>query len=319
MDTLAQVPSGTQWTLQAQGQRAVVVEVGGGLREYEVNGVNVLFGYGLDEVCPASAGKVLAPWPNRIRDGRYPFGGDVHQLALTEPSRHNAIHGLVNWVRWQRVDGGGPGFAGAGQAGPVDSVTLEHDIVPQPGYPWPLALRTTWSLASDGLIAEHTATNTGDEPCPFGLATHPYVQLPGTKIDDLLLRVPGRSRLLVDGRMLPIGATKVAGGEYDFTEARAIGGFELDTAFGDLIRDADGRSSVTLTAADGRGVQVWADGGFNWWQVFTGDTLAPARYRRAVAVEPMTCPPDAFRSGRDVVVIQPGETWRGTWGIRPVS
>jgi aldose 1-epimerase len=313
MDTLTQPRSGTQWAIQSEGQRAVVVEVGGGLREYQVNGVDVLFGYGAYEVCPASAGKVLAPWPNRIRDGRYSFGGDVHQLPLTEPSRQNAIHGLVNWVRWRRVEGA------AGPAGPADSVTVEHDIVPQPGYRWPLSLRTTWSVGPDGLTAAHSATNTGDEPCPFGLATHPYVQVPGTKADELSLRVPGHSHLLVDGRMLPIGAAKVAAGEYDFTEARAIGGLVLDTAFGDLERDPDGRSTVTLSAADGRGVQVWADGGFNWWQVFTGDTLPPARYRRAVAVEPMTCPPDAFRSGRDVTVIQPGETWRGAWGIRPVS
>ncbi|GAA1807158.1 aldose 1-epimerase family protein [Planosporangium flavigriseum] len=305
MDTLTHAPSGTQWTIEAAGQRAVVVEVGGGLRKYEVNGVDVLFGYEVDEVCPASAGKVLAPWPNRIRDGRYSFAGDVHQLALTEPSRHNAIHGLVNWVRWSRV------------SGDDSSITVEYEVVPQPGYRWPLALRTTWSLNADGLTAEHSATNTGTEPCPFGLATHPYVQVPGLKADELLLGVPGRLRLLVDSRMLPIGAAKVAG-EYDFTEPRAIGGLALDTAYGDLIRDADGRSTVTLTAPDGRGVRVWADSAFNWWQVFTGDTLAAARYRRAVAVEPMTCPPDAFRSGRDLIVIQPGETWRGSWGMRAV-
>ncbi|MGC9669056.1 aldose 1-epimerase family protein [Planosporangium sp. 12N6] len=307
MDTLTQAPSGTQWTIRAAGQRAVVVEVGGGLREYAIDGADVLFGYGPDEVCPASAGKVLAPWPNRIRDGRYSFGGDVHQLALTEPSRHNAIHGLVNWVRWRRVEG------------TESSVTVGHEIVPQPGYRWPVALRTTWSVGPDGLVCEHSATNTGTEPCPFGLATHPYLQIPGITADDLTLRVPARSRLLVDGRMLPIGAAKVAGTEYDFTQARPIGGLVLDTAYGDLEHDADGRSTVTLAAADGRGVEVWADGGFNWWQIFTGDTLPPDRCRRAVAIEPMTCPPDALRSGRDLIVIRPGETWRGTWGIRAVS
>jgi aldose 1-epimerase len=304
MDTLTQAPSGTQWTIESGGQRAVVVEVGGCLREYSVDGAAVVFGYGLAEMCPASAGKVLAPWPNRIRDGRYSFAGEVHQLPLTEPERHNAIHGLVNWVRWRRVEGTG------------DSVTVEYDLAPQPGYRWPLVLRTTWSVGPDGLTASHSATNAGSEPCPFGLATHPYVRVPGVKIDELSLRVPGRSRLLVDGRMLPIGAAKVAAGEYDFTEPRAIGGLALDTAFGELDRDEAGRSAVTLTAPDGRGVQVWADSQFNWWQVFTGDTLPPARYRQAVAVEPMTCPPDAFRSGRDVIVIEPGQSWHGSWGIR---
>jgi aldose 1-epimerase len=264
----------------------------------------VLFGYGLGEPCPASAGTVLAPWPNRIRDGRYSFAGEVHQLPLTEPGRHNAIHGLVCWTPWVLV------------AGYPDSVTVGCDVVPQPGYRWPLALRTTWSVGPDGLRAEHTATNVGREPCPFGLGTHPYLRVPGTEIDDVRLTLPVRSRLLVDGRMLPIGETKVAADEYDFTEPRAIGGLVLDVAYGDLDRDADGGSAVTMTAPHGPGVQVWADATFNWWQVFTGDTLPPARRRQALAVEPMTCPPDAFRSGRDLIVIEPGQTWRGAWGIR---
>lgn len=306
MDTLTQAPSGTQWTIEADGQRATVVEVGGGLREYRAGGVDVLFGYAADEICPGSAGKVLAPWPNRIRDGRYSFAGEVHQLALTEPARHNAMHGLVSWARWHRIEA------------THSSVTVGYEVVPQPGYPWPLALRTTWSISADGLACEHTATNTGARPCPFGLATHPYLQVPGVPVDELLLAVPGRSRLLVDGRMLPIGAAKVAGTEYDFTQPRPIGELAMDTAFGDLARDTEGRSTVTLTTADGNGVQVWADRAFGWWQVFTSDSLAPARHRRSVAIEPMTCPPDAFRSGRDVVVIQPGGTWRGSWGIRPV-
>jgi aldose 1-epimerase len=131
----------------------------------------------------------------------------------------------------------------------------------------------------------------------------------------LLLRVPGRSRLLTDGRLLPIGAARVAGGDFDFTEPRRIGRAELDTAFGDLVRGEDGGSSVELSTVDGGGICVWADGAFSWWQVFTADTLGGDRHRRSVAVEPMTCPPDAFRSGRDLVVLEPGQTWRGSWGI----
>jgi aldose 1-epimerase len=302
---MTQPPSGAQWTVESGGHRAVVVEVGGGLREYAVDGAEVLFGYGVEQICPASAGKVLVPWPNRIRDGRYSFGGEVHQLALTEPARHNASHGLATWERWRLASAAG------------DSVTVELDVVPQPGYRWPLTLRTTWTVGPDGLTASHTATNAGSEPCPFGLGTHPYLRVPDVKIDELRLRVLGNSRLLVDGRMLPIGAAKVAGSEYDFTEPRVIGAQALDTAFGDLERGPDGGSAVTLTAPDGRGVEVWADGQFNWWQVFTGDTLLPARHRQAVAVEPMTCPPDAFRSGRDLIILEPGQTWTGRWGIRP--
>jgi aldose 1-epimerase len=271
-----------------------------------VAGESIVDGYGESELAPGSAGQVLAPWPNRIRDGRYTFAGTAYQLPLTEPARHNAIHGLVNWVRWSVVDAA------------ADSVTVAHSPPPTPGYPWPLSLRTTWSVRAEGLVATHEATNEGDTAAPFGLGVHPYISLSGVRVEDLVLHVPAQSRLLVDARLLPIGAARVAGGEFDFTEPRVIGAAMLDSAFGGVMPEPDGRSVVTLSTVDGtRSVSVWADGAFRWWQVFTGDTLPPERKRRSVAVEPMTCPPDAFRSGRDVVVLNPGETWRGTWGITP--
>lgn len=280
-----------------------MVEVGGGLRTYRAGGVEVLDGYDPDELCPGSAGKVLAPWPNRIRDGRYVFQGQPYQLGLTEPARHNALHGLVGWVPWRLA------------ARTDDSVTVECLVPAQTGYPWPVLLRTHWSVGVDGLRARHEATNLGNRPCPFGLGAHPYVRVGSSPVDDLVVQVPGRSRLLVDGRMLPIGAAKVSGGDFDYTQPRRLGATVLDTAFGDVPDDPDG-SAVTLSTADGS-VRVWADAGFRWWQLYSGDTLPGARTRRAVAVEPMTCPPDAFRSGRDVITLEPGQTWAGAWGIRP--
>ena len=305
--------SGAQWTIAADGQEAIVVEVGGGLRAYRAGGVDYVDGYGEDELPAGSAGQVLAPWPNRIRDGRYTFGGRALQLSLTEPARHTAIHGLVNWLPWRLV------------SREADAVVLRCDLPAQPGYPWPLVLQTEWRIGADGLRASHQVTNVGRTDSPFGLSVHPYLRLPGVAVDDLMLRVPGRSRLLLDGRLLPIGAAKVAGGTYDFTEPRRIGPAVLDTAFGDLDPEPPGvdgssvdGSSVTLSGPDSSaGVSMWADPAFRWWQVFTGDTLPGDRYRRSVAVEPMTCPPDAFRSGRDVIVLEPGRTWQAAWGIRP--
>src|SRR5215467_14013494 len=136
-------PSGQQWTIRSGAHEAVLVEVGGGVRTYQVDAADVVFGYAENELCPGSAGTVLAPWPNRIRDGRYTFAGEAYQLNITEPARHNAIHGLVNWSRWHLV------------AQQPDEVTLGHELVPVPGYPWPLSLRTTWRVGSDGLRAAH--------------------------------------------------------------------------------------------------------------------------------------------------------------------
>ena len=294
------IPSGTQWHIEKDGHSAVVVEVGGGLRSYGVAGVSIVDGYGESEICPGSAGQVLAPWPNRIRDGRYPFGGGSYQLPLSEPEHHNAIHGLVRWLRWSLVSLE-PG-----------SVTVECSLPPTPGYPWPLRLRTTWSVGSDGLAATHEVVNVGEAAAPFGLGVHPYIRLPGAGAADVVLSLPARSRLLTDARQLPIGAARVDGGELDFTSPRRIGSTVLDSAYGEV------GSVVSLsTVDDSSRVEVWADGAFRWWQVFTGDTLAADRARRAVAVEPMTCPPDAFRSGRDLVVLEPGAVWSGHWGLRP--
>jgi aldose 1-epimerase len=297
--------SGEQWSISAAGHEAVAVEVGGGLRTYTADGVPLLDGYDADEMCPGYAGMVLAPWPNRIRDGRYTFQSTTHRLPINEPDRHNALHGLVSWSRW-RVTKSTP-----------DEVTLEFDLPPQPGYPWALSLATTYRMGAEGLHAEHTATNVDSSPCPFGFSVHPYL-LPGVPVSEAALHMPARVRLLLDGRLLPIGAAKVAGTEFDFTQPRAIGGLELDVAFGDVIREPDQPSEVTLSTSDGRGVAIWADAGFGWWQVYTGDTMPGDRKRRSVAVEPMTCPPDAFRSGRDLITLEPGQTWRGSWGVRPL-
>lgn len=295
---------GAQWTIASDGHEAVMAEVGGGLRAYRAGGVEIADGYEPEELCPGSSGKILAPWPNRMRDGHYVFQGQPHQLGLTEPARHNAIHGLVEWAPWRLV------------ARSADAVTLECLVAAQAGYPWPVLLRTHWSVGADGLRARHEATNLGTQPCPFGLGVHPYVKLGDGPVDDLVLHVPGRSQLLVDSRMLPIGAAKVTGGEFDFTQPRRIGPTVLDTAFGDVPEDPAG-SAVTLSTAGNQSVRVWADAGFRWWQLYSGDTLSGPRFRRAVAVEPMTCPPDAFRSGRDVITLEPGQTWTGAWGITP--
>jgi aldose 1-epimerase len=298
-------PSGTQWTIRSGDQEAVVVEVGGGVRAYRVAGRDILDGYGEDEVAPGTAGSVLAPWPNRIRDGRYVFAGRSHQLDLSEPEHHNAIHGLVRWAPWRLESATG------------SAVTLAYGQPATPGYPWTIRHTTTWELGPDGLRATHTATNASALPAPFGLGVHPYLAVPGPSVDDVVLTVPARSRLLVDSRRLPIGAAEVAGGDFDFTAPRRIGRTILDTAFGEVNGGGTG-SAVTLSTVDGPGsVRVWADEAFHWWQVFTGETLPAPRTRRSLAVEPMTCPPDAFHSGKDLVILEPGQTWRGSWGITP--
>jgi aldose 1-epimerase len=299
------LPSGEQIEIAAGDQRAVVVEVGAGLRSYTVGGRDVIDGYGADEMASAGRGQVLIPWPNRIEDGSYEFGGTWHHLPLSEPETRNAIHGLVRWLAWS-----------VSERDP-DRVALEHTLHPQPGYPYSLALRIEYALTVDGLRVTSSATNVGERACPYGSGQHPYVTLGAESVDTLLLRAPGRVVLHADDRGLPTETVSVEGTEHDFREPRAIGETKLDHAFTDLVRDDDGRARVELRDPDdGRALSLWLDEPYAYLQLFTGDPL-PSVGRRSLAVEPMTCAPNAFRTGDGLLVLEPGATATASWGIQP--
>ncbi len=299
-------PSGAQHVIGHGHQRAVVTEIGASLRSYQVDGADVVDGFDLQVLCPSGRGQVLAPWPNRLGDGRYQFGGRTGRAALDEPERRNAIHGLVRWMAWT--------VASSAQ----NVVTMRCRVHPQPAYPWFLDLQVEYRLGRAGLTVTTVATNPSpDEPIPFGLGFHPYLTVGAVPVDRARLLIPARRRLVTDDRGLPTGDSAIAGTEYDFTARRTIGPTRLDTAYSELVRDATGRATATLTSPDEqRSASLWVDASFRYLMAFTADTVEPAARRRsAVAVEPMTCPPDALRSGTDLVVLDPGASFFGQWGI----
>ena len=292
-------PSGDQYWLETDDQEASVVEVGGGLRTYTVAGVDVLDCYGVDEMAAGGRGQHLIPWPNRIEDGKYSFAGVDLQLPLTEPSRHNASHGLVRWANWTATANDG------------DRVVMELTLHPQPGYPFALGLAVEYRLGAGGLSVSTTATNLGDQPCPYGAGAHPYLTVGTDLVDHAVLLVPANSRLEADERGIPTGAVTVEGTPFDFRQARPIGDLVVASAYTDLT----GNEAV-LAGPDGqRRVPLWWDSSYRWVMVFTGDTLEPGRRRRSLAVEPMTCAPNAFVTGDGLRVRQPEESWTTEWGI----
>jgi aldose 1-epimerase len=297
------LPSGEQIELRRGDHRVVVVEVGAGVRTYTVAGRDVLDGYEEHDMATAGRGQVLIPWPNRLQDGTYDFAGDRYQLPLTEPTTGNAIHGLVRWVAWTVVERD------------EDRVLLGHRLHPQPGYPFSLELRVEYSLTEAGLRVTSTATNIGRRACPYACGAHPYLTLGTPTVDTIVLRAPGRTVLHFDDRGLPVRAQQVDGTEYDFREPRSIGTTKLDNAYTDLARDAAGLARVELRRPDGAAaVSLWLDEAYPYLQLFTGDPL-PSVSRRSIAVEPMTCAPNAFRTGESVLVLEPGESTTSTWRI----
>lgn len=304
-------PTGRQFPLTGGGYRAVVTEVGAGLRELEFLGGNeprpLVHGFAAHEPAQGGAGQLLAPWPNRVANGHYRFDGEDRQLDLTEPSRGNAIHGLVRWAAW-RVEDQSP-----------ERIVLSHRLYPHPGYPHILDLTATYALSEAGLEVEVTARNIGENVAPYGYAAHPYL-LPGVvaqegAADQWTLHVPAQHWVQVDERMNPVGLADVDGSGYDFRAPRQLGQSELDTAFGGLQRELDGIGRVRLSEPGGGSVTLWMDRGLEWIQVFTADPLGGERHRAAVAVEPMSCPPDAFNSGTDLIRLESGVTVGHRWGI----
>jgi aldose 1-epimerase len=296
------VPTGEQYEISSGAYRAVITEVGATLRSFSVDGRDVVRGFGVDEMSKAGRGQNLIPWPNRIRDGRYSFNGVSHQLALSEPARHNATHGLARYVPWVLVDK------------KMDAVSNRVRIHPQPGWPGTLEVTITHQVGETGLTVTVEATNVGSTELPFGYGAHPYLTVGESTVDEVALTVPAASYLEVDDeRLLPLRLLPVAGTAYDLREGRVLGSMSLDTAMTDLARDSDGRWRVRLLLRD-RYAELWGDETMRWTQVFTG---GPNR-DGSIAVEPMTCGPDAFNAGpthNDMRMLAPGETFVGRWGI----
>jgi aldose 1-epimerase len=302
---MAQPPSGEQFEIAHGEQRATIVEVGGGIRAYSHGGRDVLEPYPLDRMCDGAHGAVLVPWPNRLGDGSYEFDGERHQLDLSEPDKRNAIHGLLRWVPWRAVER------------EADRVVVAARLHPGPGYPFDLEVSVSYALGEEGLTATTSARNVGACACPYGSGQHPYLSAGGGPIDACSLELPADVVILTEPeRQLPCGRADVEGGPLDFRAPRAIGAAEIDSPFTGLQRDWQGRATARLACADGATVELWAGEGYEVLEVYTGDTLAPERRRTALALEPMTCPPDAFRSGEDLIRLEPGEEVAHAWGVR---
>lgn len=299
------LPSGAQHELVRGEQRLVAVEVGGALRSYRVGARELLDGYAETERASGARGQTLIPWPNRLEDGAYNWDGEHHQLPLSEPAKHNAIHGLVRWANWVPTERA------------ADRLTLSHVLHPQPGYPFTLELSITYLLDDQGLTVRTTARNAGKQAAPFASGAHPYLSVGTPRIDAASLKFRAGSYLPTDDRGLPTGKKRVAGTRYDFRNARRIGETEIDLAFTELERELDGLFWVELISPDGKeATALWCDAAYNHVEIFTGDALQ-VRPRHGLGVEPMTAPPNALRTGEGVRRLEPGETFTASWGIRP--
>lgn len=305
--------SGSQYRLRSGKYEARIASVGATLRALRYDGRDLVVPFEAGEVRPASRGETLAPWPNRIVDGVYSVAEHSFQLALNEPKRQHALHGLVSWLDFVCVDH------------EVDSVTLAARIVPQKAYPWSLVLKVTYQLSSDGLTQTVSATNESSTDAPFGTGTHPYVVAGPGALDTWTLELPASKVLEVTpDRLSPVALHDVAEHDperFDYREPRVLGAVEIDHAYTGLPA---GEVVARLTDPSGTGVEVVWGEDCPWVQIHTAD-LRPEEgvTRLGLALEPMTCAPDAFNDANydydtGLVMIPSGGSHEASWTIRAI-
>ncbi len=298
-------PSGRQLRISLGDASCVVTEVGAGLRSFEVAGDPIVYGYDEAEICSGGRGQVLAPWPNRLEDGTYEFNGRTGCASIDEPEHGNAIHGLVRWLAWVVTDESDA------------RVSLETVIVPQPAYPWRVRVGLSYELVSPSeLEVTVTATNEDSAAAPFGIGFHPYVHAGAAGVDACTLVCPATRHLLANDRALPVGEEETAGSDFDFADPRTLDGVRLDDCFTGL---GPAPWSVEVGRPDGLSVRVSGSSELGYVMCYTADTLGPADRRRGIAIEPMSCPPNALRTGTDLVTLAPSgalaSSFGATWGI----
>jgi aldose 1-epimerase len=300
-------PSGEQFEITAGGTSAWITEAGATLRAFVVDGRDVLWGFPKEEMTSAGRGQVLAPWPNRLADGAYQFNGRRGKASLDEPERRNAIHGLVRWRPFEF------------ERRSASEVGCTCRLAAEPAYPWWVAVEVDYSVTPASLTVRTTATNLNDAPAPFALGFHPYFASPSGKADDLTLSLPASIKLTLDERGLPIGSTPIAGSPLEALHGGlTLAGKRFDDDFTGLDC-SDGRWRARIEMSDAAPLTVWADETFRHVMVFTADTLAPPDTRRALALEPMTSPPNALASGEDLIVLEPGVPLVASWGVEVAS
>ena len=302
--TDSSLPTGQQFEIEFGDQGAIVTEVGATLRSYRVGGREFLDTFGPEAMSDHSRGQVLSPWPNRIEGGQYEFEGEEYQVPINEVDKNAALHGLVCWSNWNCLEHD------------YDRLLMGLVSHAQKGYPHVLSLEIEYALSEAGLGVRTTATNIGGTSLPFGTSNHPYFTVGTAKVDTCRLRVPAGTYFQTDENLIPTGQMGVEGTEYDFREGKEVGDLQLDTCFTDVAPDADGLTRVVFTHPEGDPeITLWMDSENGFIQVFTGDTLPEEDKRRSVAIEAMTCAPNAFNTGVGLRVLQPGESLATAWGV----
>lgn len=247
-------------------------------------------------------GSNLFPFPNRIANASYVFNNEEYRLPVNSPHENNAIHGLVYDKEFDvlQMESGESGCCLV-----LGYVSSDH----LPGYPFRFSLQQRYRLSEEGgFECTTTIENLSDCSIPLGHGWHPYFKIGARKINDLFFQFQATALLEVDQESIPTG--KIV--KYQtFNQCEQIENTLLDNCF----QLDTSRQYAEISLSDkSRDIQVniWIETGqkkYNYLQVYTPPT------RDSIAIEPMTCAPDAFNNGEGLILLSPAECLSFVWGV----
>ena len=264
--------------LRAGQNIARVSSLGAALAYLQIDGVEVISPASDEAIVNTYASVICAPWPNRIEDGKWQdaqFPGN--------DAHGNALHGLVFNKKFELI------------AHTENSATYSYELAASSNYPFNLEIGVTYLLSDTGVAVTYFAKNLGEGNAPYGVAAHPYFKMsPDSKFSIL-----ANQQSINNAKQIPIGAESAtkAGTALVFSETT------LDDCFSDLTGD------VVISHSDGSSVTIWQDAAFKYLMIYTGHHLG------GLAVEPQTCPANAFNTGEDLIWLAPGQSWQANWGV----
>lgn len=291
--------------LQSGDYTAIIRKHGAGLNSLTFRNRNLVEPFLLGQ--PARyRGDLLAPWPNRIRDGKYLVEGKTYEVPINETNRQTSLHGLINNLNWDIT------------IKSRNRVELGVELLESISFPTSLIFRAIYALSDKGLTIEIHANNSGTKRAPYGVSIHPYlIAFPSEKVDQWKLAMNSDQVLAVDQkRLLPLQLCEVSELNYDFRQGAKIGNRFIDHAF--KVDESKPRL-ISLFSQNGNGVEMTFDSSARWIQIHTADRNGDSDSRSCLAVEPMSCPPDAFNSKIDLIWLEPNQSTSSSWRIRGIE
>jgi len=240
---------------------------------------------------------LLHPWANRLAALRYRAAGREVALDSKSSLLHLDASGLpIHGVPWSLLAWDVTAATRTRLVARLDWTRGDLLAV----FPFPHRLEMAVSLATDGLTVETTLVAHRSGPVPVSFGFHPYFGLPGVARDDWRLTLPAMRKLTLDASHIPTGAEEV----FDGLDA-ALSKYDFDDGFA-LV---DETASLSLSGGERR-ISVEFVRGYRFAQIFAPKGSA------FVALEPMTAPTNALRSGRGLRLVEPGASFSAAFRIR---